>query len=149
QRLVNERLNESVVHLEEMASELASELTRRQEMRHAEALAASRHLGAEVRDAHVMLEALERAEPRTRLGRMESRLEPLAHELEHRLAQHRAVPYVSPEREFTGWTELGLGPVVGYRASRGAEPRPHYVEFEATFRGPEARVRDIQGAYIP
>jgi glycosyltransferase involved in cell wall biosynthesis/SAM-dependent methyltransferase len=129
QRAIDTRLQESVARL----YEVAKELERRQEARFAQSLAMTRRLDAGLHDARVPLEALE----------------PLGRELEQHLAEHRTTPYISEERGFAAWPDAVVGPVVGYRSNRPPSKEQRYVEFEATFRGPESRVVDIQRAYLP
>ncbi len=148
QRLISARLQESVGQLEAVTHELQ----RRQEARFAEGLAMSRRLGAGLRDASVALQALERLEPKARLAAVDTRvhaLEPFARELEHHLAEHRSTPYVSEERSFGVWSDPVAGPVVGFRSNEPTAEEQRYIEFEATFRGPESRVRQLQRAYVP
>lgn len=141
QRAVDSRLQESVARL----YEVAKDLERRHEARFAESLAMARRLAVGVHDARVAVEALEPDDFKSRLGALEA----LGRELEQHLAEHRAAPYVSEERGFSAWPDPVLGPVVGFRSSGQASEERRYVEFEATFRGPESRVVDIQRAYLP
>jgi glycosyltransferase involved in cell wall biosynthesis/2-polyprenyl-3-methyl-5-hydroxy-6-metoxy-1,4-benzoquinol methylase len=149
QRAIDTRLHDSVARLDERVYEVAQELQRRQEARFAETLAIARGLGAGVRDAQAGFEELQRLieelDPEARLRALEQ----LGRELEHHLAQHRATPYVSDERGFGAWSDVAVGPVVGYRSSQTTPDQRLYIDFEATFRGPESRVRDIQRAYLP
>ena len=58
-------------------------------------------------------------------------------------------PYIGEERGFRESTDAALGPVVGYSSAEGSSGERRYIDFEATFRGPESRVREIQRAYLP
>jgi glycosyltransferase involved in cell wall biosynthesis/SAM-dependent methyltransferase len=152
QRAVNMRMQDGLERLDERVYEVALELQRRQEARFAETLALARGLGAGVRDAQVGLEALERdvraleeLDPAARLGELER----MGRELEHHLTQHRATPFIGEERGFRESTDATLGPVVGYSSAEGSSGERRYIDFEATFRGPESRVREIQRAYLP
>ncbi len=141
QRAIDTRLQESVERL----YEVAKDLERRQEARFAQSLAMTRRLDAGLHDARVALEALEPLDATARLRALEA----LGHELEQHLAEHRATPYISEERGFSAWPNAAVGPVVGYRSNGPTSEEDRYVEFEATFRGPESRVLDIQRAYMP
>jgi len=129
----------------------------RQEAHFAQTLAMGRRLGAGLRDVQTLADALERIDAgalldelqRMQLGPRLAALEGLGLKVEHHLAQHRATPYVSEERGFTSWREEPVGPVVGYRAGTAGGREREYIDFEATFRGPEKRVREIQRAYLP
>lgn len=143
QRAIDVRLVDSIARLDARLREIAQTLEYQQEARFAEALAMARKLA----DTHAELAALGRVEPKTRL----EALERLGRELEHHLAEHRTRPYVSDERALQSWSDRMAGEVIGYRSAATPAPRPGraYIDFEATFRGPEARVRDIQRAYLP
>jgi SAM-dependent methyltransferase len=153
QRAINERLIESVTRADGRMQEVAHTLEHQQEARFAEALAMARKLRAELGDvrsalaqSEAAIETLETVEPALRI----EALEELGRELEQHLAEHRTVPYVSEERSFAEWTDPVAGSVVGYRSS-DEEPvaEREYFDFEATFRGPEARISDLQRAYLP
>jgi glycosyltransferase involved in cell wall biosynthesis/SAM-dependent methyltransferase len=157
QRAIDSRLRDSIVLLEERLAradehtyEVGIELQRRQEAHFAETLALARRLGAGVRDAQVALDGLEREEPVARLGTLEA-LDPAmrVRELERHLAQHRATPYMGEESRYRESLDATLGPVVGYRAAESSSREQRYFDFEAAFRGPESRVREIQRAYLP
>jgi len=153
QRAINERLIESITRADNRMQEVAQTLEHQQEARFAEALAMARKLRGElgeVRSALAKSEAavqtLEVLEPGPRI----EALEDLGRQLEQHLAEHRTVPYVSEERSFAEWTDPVAGSVVGYRSS-GEQPvaEREYFDFEATFRGPETRISDLQRAYLP
>ena len=145
QRAIDTRLQESVARLDERVHEVTTDLQRRQEARFAESLAMARRLTAGVHDVRVAVEALERVDAKSRLRTLET----LGRELEQHLAEHRATPYVSEDRGFSGWADPLAGPVVGYRSNGQASEERRYLEFEDTFRGPESRVLEIQRAYLP
>jgi glycosyltransferase involved in cell wall biosynthesis/SAM-dependent methyltransferase len=71
----------------------------------------------------------------------------LGREVEHHLAEHRALPYMSPERGFVVWREDGVGSVLGFTDPREATD-DRYRAFTDTFRGPEVRVRTLQEPYL-
>ena len=153
QRAIDERLIESITRADDRMQEVAHALEHQQEARFAEALALARKLRVELGDvrsglakSEAAVEALEVVEPGPRI----ETLEELGRELEQHLAEHRTVPYVSEERSFEEWTDPVAGSVVGYRSS-DEEPAAEraYFDFEVTFRGPEARVSDLQRAYLP
>jgi glycosyltransferase involved in cell wall biosynthesis/2-polyprenyl-3-methyl-5-hydroxy-6-metoxy-1,4-benzoquinol methylase len=150
QRAINWRLLDSVARADARLLEVARTLEQQQEARFAESLALVRRLKGEVADALAQAAdardataALEALEPGPRLAALEE----LGRQLEQHLAEHRALPYVSEEREFEQWRDPLAGHVTGYR-SADADARP-YFDFEATFRGPEGRVRELQRSYLP
>ncbi len=146
QRAINERLMESTTRADGRMQEVAQTLEHQQEARFAEALALARKLRAELGDVRSTIETLEVVEPGPRIDALEA----LGRELEQHLAEHRTVPYVNEERSFEEWTDPVAGSVVGYRSS-DEEPADEraYFDFEITFRGPEARVSDLQRSYLP
>ncbi len=91
----------------------------------------------------------------------------MGRELEQHLAEHRARPYVDEEHDLESWSDPVVGTVLGFRAGEGggepetteiepgaqtdaaAQAERTYIDFEATFRGSEERVREIQRAYLP
>jgi glycosyltransferase involved in cell wall biosynthesis len=153
QRAINWRLVDSVTRADQRLLEVGLTLERQQEARFAEVLGLVRKLGVQVADsraatadARAAVAALEALEPGGRLGALED----LGRQLEQHLAEHRTLPYVSEERGFEQWTDAVAGCVTGYRSSSDdSAPGRAYFDFESTFRGPEARVRDIQRAYLP
>lgn len=157
QRAINVGLHEDIVRLDERIYEVVRELQNGQEARFAQTLAMVRRLRADVRDAQVAIEAQDRLDVSSRLQGLErldlrarlTALEGLGRELEHHLAQHRAQPYVSEEQAFAEWREPGVGSVMGYSSNQPRSDQDRYLDFEATFRGPEERVREIQRAYLP
>jgi glycosyltransferase involved in cell wall biosynthesis/SAM-dependent methyltransferase len=146
QRAINWRLVDSVARADARLLEVAQTLEHQQEARFAETLALVRRVMARSADNASAIAALEVFEPASRL----TALEQLGRELEQHLAEHRTLPYMSEERRFEQWADAVAGSVVGYRSSGGeASVERAYFDFEATFRGPEDRVRDIQRAYVP
>jgi glycosyltransferase involved in cell wall biosynthesis len=146
QRAINWRLLDSVARADARMLEVAQTLEHQQEARFAESLALVRRLRGEAADAYALAAAVEAVEPGPRL----SALEELGRQVEQHLAEHRSQPYVNEERGFEQWTDPAAGRVTGYRSSGGAPlPERPYFDFEATFRGPEGRVRNIQRAYLP
>jgi 2-polyprenyl-3-methyl-5-hydroxy-6-metoxy-1,4-benzoquinol methylase len=145
QRAVNGRLAESIATADSRMREVARTLEHQQEARFAETLALARKLRAEVGDIHGLATDLDMLEP----GRRLEALEELGRQAEQHLAEHRTTPYISEERSFQDWLDPVAGPVVGYREADGRPAAQQaYFDFEATFRGPEERVRDIQRAYL-
>jgi glycosyltransferase involved in cell wall biosynthesis/2-polyprenyl-3-methyl-5-hydroxy-6-metoxy-1,4-benzoquinol methylase len=153
QRAINTRLVDKVTRVDANLREVAQALEHQQEARFAETLAMVRKLRAELGDVRSTLGkseaavgALEVVEPGPRL----EALEDLGRQLEQHLAEHQTTPYISEERSFEEWDDPVAGSVVGYRSS-GGDPAAEraYFDFEATFRGPETRVRDLQRAYLP
>jgi glycosyltransferase involved in cell wall biosynthesis/SAM-dependent methyltransferase len=157
QRAVDSRLLDDVRRLEQRLYDVTQELVAREEAHVAQTLAMGRRLGAELRDVQTLADALERIDAGALLDELQqmqpgprlAALEELGRQVEHHLAQHRATPYVSEERGFGSWREEPVGPVVGYRAGTAGGEEREYIDFEATFRGPEERVREIQRAYMP
>ncbi len=146
QRAINLVLIDKLAGVDARLHEVADSLQHHQEARFAELLAMVRKLRAELGDARTQSTALERIESGSRLDALED----LGRELEQHLAEHRATPYVNEERGFEVWSDPLAGSVVGYRggAADPGEGRA-YCDFEATFRGAEDRVREIQRAYLP
>ena len=74
-------------------------------------------------------------------------------ELTQHLAEHRARPYVAEGYVLESWVDPMMGSVLGFHAhgdsAAAAQPKRAYIDFEAAFRGPEERVREIQRAYLP
>jgi glycosyltransferase involved in cell wall biosynthesis/2-polyprenyl-3-methyl-5-hydroxy-6-metoxy-1,4-benzoquinol methylase len=153
QRAVNLMLKDRLARADVRLHEVSETLEHQQEARFAELLALVRKLRAELRDtraelghARAELSAIERVEPGLRLDALEE----LGREFEQHLAEHRATPYINEEREFEAWSDPTVGSVIGYRAATGGSSEGRaYFDFEATFRGPESRVRDTQRAYLP
>lgn len=142
QRAINGRLLESVNRLRQVAQTLEHQ----QEARFAETLALARKLRTDVSDISVLATCLDTLEPGHRLDALEE----LGRQVEQHLAEHRTTPYISEARSFHDWLDPVAGPVVGYREADGCPVgQQAYFDFEATFRGPEERVRDIQRAYLP
>ena len=146
QRAIDTRLVDKVTQIDANLREVAQALEHQQEARFAEALALARKLRVELGVNEAAVEALEVVESGPRI----EALEDLSRQLEQHLAEHRAVPYISEERSFAEWTDPVAGSVVGYRSS-DEEPAAEraYFDFEATFRGPETRISDLQRAYLP
>lgn len=141
QRGVNMLLRDNVARLDARLHEVSVALQHQQEARFAELLAIARKLRAELADTRADLAGTN--------GALE-RLQRLGGELEQHLAEHRTAPYVSEQREFEAWSDPGVGSVIGYRGATGEPVQGRtYVDFEATFRGPESRVLEIQRTYLP
>jgi glycosyltransferase involved in cell wall biosynthesis/2-polyprenyl-3-methyl-5-hydroxy-6-metoxy-1,4-benzoquinol methylase len=160
QRAVDARLLDSVERLDGRLHEVTRTLQDQQEARFAQALALARRLRAELGDARaelagarVELTGIVQAQPARRLQELEN----IGRELEQHLAEHRTRPYVEREHELQSWSDPALGAVLGFRAGADsaemgkepAKPERAYIDFEAAFRGPEERVREIQRAYLP
>ncbi len=131
--------------------EVAKALEHQQEARFAEALAMARRLGtswgtsARVGKERGGLEALEVVEPGPRIATLEE----LGRELEQHLAEHRTIPYISEERSFRRGRTRSRGRSSDTASDEEPAEERAYFDFEVTFRGPEARVLDLQRAYMP
>lgn len=153
QRAINWRLLDSVARADARLLEVARTLEHQQEARFAESLALVRRLKGEVAEANALAvdaraatAAVEALEPGPRLVALEQ----LGRQLEQHLAEHRSQPYVSEERRFEQWSDPLAGCVTGYRSADADAPLDRaYFDFEATFRGPEGRVRELQRSYLP
>ncbi len=171
QREIDRHLVDSVERLDGRLREVTQLLQAEQWARFAQALALARgsradldgvgtELGetrtelsgtrAELDVVRAELTDIVRAQPAARL----QTLEQMGGELMQHLAEHRARPYVAEGYVLEeSWADPVVGSVLGFHArgdsAAAAQPKRAYVDFEAAFRGPEERVREIQRAYLP
>jgi glycosyltransferase involved in cell wall biosynthesis/2-polyprenyl-3-methyl-5-hydroxy-6-metoxy-1,4-benzoquinol methylase len=171
QREVDRHLVDSVERLDMRLREVTQLLQTEQWARFAQALALTRglragldgvsselggtsaELGGTRAELDVVRAELAEAQPAVRL----QRLEQMGGELTQHLAEHRARPYVAEGYVLESWRDPVVGSVLGFHArgvsgvvaGEAAQTKRAYIDFEAAFRGPEERVRDIQRAYLP
>ncbi len=163
QREVDVHILDAVKRLDVRLQEVSRTLQDQQEARFAQSLGLARRLRGDLDDARAELAGvrteLTHIQPSPRL----QALEDIGSELEHHLAEHRARPYVDEDHDLESWSDPAVGVVLGFRAgeAKTTETEPGaqtaaasraertYFDFEATFRGSEERVREIQRAYLP
>ncbi len=177
QREVDVHLLDAVKRLDGCLQEVARMLQDQQEARFAQSLGAARGLRAELGDARAELTGIVQVQPAPRLKALEGLGRELEqHLVEHRARPYVAEEH---ELEIWSDPAVGRvlgfrtggdrsGPTAESRreataaiqpegeAVRGAQTTAHapkseraYIDFEAAFRGPEERVREIQRAYMP
>ncbi len=166
QREVDTHLADAIKRLDTRLGEVARTLQDQQEARFAQSLGLARRLRGDLDDARAELggtraelRGIVQAQPTQRLQALES----MGRELEQHLAEHRARPYVDEGHRLESWSDPVVGTVLGFRTGEAettkaetdaqtdaaARAERTYIDFEATFRGSEERVREIQRAYLP